>query len=412
MLDKDGIRQLAYVVIIDGIEPIPGYDRVEHAIVGGWRVIVQKGQFKVGDPAIYFEIDSRVPSDRECFAFLEKRHYKVKTLKMCKTLSQGLLMHASDFGWNICGVGHGGDPTVRQGIVENDGTIHFSDDESRFLTKKLGVTYADDEDNTRKAPSVDKYKKMEMRHRKLFKNPVIHWFMRYKLGRKIMFFFFGKKKDKKNGWPSWVQKTDEERVQNMPWILNSTDKWIATEKIDGTSTTFTMKRGRFGRKSFYVCSRNVCFGEENKPCYYDTNLYWEMAKKYDIYNVLSAMLDIFPNEEWITIQGETYGDGVQNRNYSLSTHEFAAFNLIFSSRGRIGTMEMIRLLDKYHIPCVPVVEEKMEINQFENVDAILAYAEGKSRIDGLPREGIVFRTVDGQNSFKAVSNSFLLKYHG
>jgi len=87
MLDKNGIRQLAYVVLIDGIEPIPGYDRVEHAIVGGWRVIVQKDQFKVGDPAIYFEIDSRVPSDKECFAFLEKRNYKVKTLKMCKTIS-------------------------------------------------------------------------------------------------------------------------------------------------------------------------------------------------------------------------------------------------------------------------------------------------------------------------------------
>ena len=87
MLNAKQERELAYVVIIDGIEPIPGYDRVEHAIVGGWRVIVQKGQFKVGEPAIYFEIDSRVPADRECFAFLEKRHYKVKTLKMCKTIS-------------------------------------------------------------------------------------------------------------------------------------------------------------------------------------------------------------------------------------------------------------------------------------------------------------------------------------
>ena len=78
MLNSNKERELVYVVIIDGIEPIPGYDKVEAAIVGGWHVIVQKGQFKVGDPAIYFEIDSRVPADRECFAFLEKRHYKVK----------------------------------------------------------------------------------------------------------------------------------------------------------------------------------------------------------------------------------------------------------------------------------------------------------------------------------------------
>ena len=407
MLNEKQERELAYVVLIDGIEPIPGYDRVEHAIVGGWRVIVQKDQFKVGDPAIYFEIDSRVPADKECFAFLEKRHYKVKTLKMCKTLSQGLLMHAEDFGWRII---HTFDAVC---IVDNELISHFANDESRFLTQKLGVTYADDEDNSRKAPSVDKYKKMEMRHRKLFKNPVIHWFMHYKFGREVMFFFFGKKKDKKNGWPAWVQKTDEERVQNMPWIINSDKVWLATEKIDGTSTTFTMKRGKFGHKSFYVCSRNVCFGEEDKPCYYDTNVYWEMAKKYDIYNVLASLLEKLPHEEWITIQGETYGDGVQKRDYSLKNHDFAAFNLIFSSSGRAGTMDMIRILKEYNVPCVPVVEENIVFtDKFATVEDMLLWAEGESKIDGLPREGIVFRTIDGTNSFKAVSNSFLLKYHG
>ena len=406
MLNAAQERELAYVVIIDGIEPIPGYDRVEHAIVGGWRVIVQKDQFKPGDPAIYFEIDSRVPSDRECFAFLEKRNYKIKTLKMCKTISQGLLMHPSDFGWNNSTL------TISNAIIDDEGNIHYANDESRFLTQKLGVTYADDEDNSRKAPSIDKYKKMEMRHRKLFKNPVIHWFMRYKFGREVMFFFFGKKKDKKNGWPSWVSKTDEERVQNMPWILKNEEKWIATEKIDGTSTTFTMKRGPFGHKSFYVCSRNVCFGEENKPCYYDTNVYWEMAKKYNMYAVLSNMLDLQPDAEWVTIQGETYGEGVQKRDYSMTYHDFAAFNLIFSSSGRIGTEEMSSILSLYSIPTVPIIDRNISLQQFETVDDILAYAEGASTIDGLPREGIVFRTTDGQKSFKAVSNSFLLKYHG
>jgi len=412
MLNANQERELAYVVIIDGIEPIEGYDRVEHAIVGGWRVIVQKDQFKVGDPAIYFEIDSRVPADKECFAFLEKRHYKIKTLKMCKTISQGLLMHPSDFGWTI-----GYDTQDNSGdvpyIVDNEGEHHYSGGESRFLTKQLGITYADDEDNSRKAPSVDKYKKMEMRHRKLFKNPVIHWFMRYKFGRKVMFFFFGKKKDKKNGWPSWVSKTDEERVQNMPWIINDTGKWIATEKIDGTSTTFSMKRGKFGRKQFYVCSRNVCFGEEDKPCYYDTNVYWEMAKKYKMYDVLSALMNnCFPDAEWVTIQGETYGNAVQKRDYSLEDRDFMAFNLITSTHGRFGTLEMIEYLKPF-VPCVPVVETDIDFtNKFATVEDMLLYAEGDSAVDGKPREGIVFRSTDGTKSFKAVSNSFLLKYHG
>ena len=409
MLNANQERELAYVVIIDGIEPIPGYDRVEHAIIGGWRVIVQKGQFKVGDPAIYFEIDSRVPSDKECFAFLEKRNYKVKTLKMCKTISQGLLMHASDFGWtNFIKV----PPYGRTGILDSEKNVHYVDDESRFLTKQLGVTYADDEDNQRKAAPVDKYKKMASRHPNIFKKPFVRWLMKYKFGREIMFFFFGKKKDKRGGWPTWVQKTDEERVQNMPWILTDEGDWVATEKIDGTSTTFTMKRGKFNKKSFYVCSRNVCFDSVDKPCYYDNNVYWEMAKKYNIFDVLSKMLDDNPTEEWITIQGETYGEGVQRREYSMKEHDFAAFNLVFSTKGRVGTMEMINTLSQYNVPCVPVVEEKMNINQFENVDAILNYAEGNSKIDGQPREGIVFRSTDGTKSFKAVSNSFLIKYHG
>lgn len=405
MLNKDGTRELAYVVIIDGIEPIEGYDRVEHAIVGGWRVIVQKDQFKVGDPAIYFEIDSRVPSDRECFAFLEKRHYKIKTLKMCKTLSQGLLMHAEDFGWHIA-------RTFDAVCIVDDAQIsHFANDESRFLTQKLGVTYADDEDNTRKAPSVDKYKKMEMRHKKLFKNPVIHWFMRYKFGRKVMFFFFGKKKDKKNGWPSWVQKTDEERIECMPFILNNKTPWIATEKIDGSSTTFTMKRGKFKKKDFYVCSRNVCFDSIDKPCYYDVNIYWEMAQKYHMFEVLSQLLDVLPAAEWVTIQGETYGEGVQRNTYGLAGHDFMAFNLITSDKGRWNSCEMKEILEKgYNIPCVPILNDSYILP--DTVEELREYVNSQpSTVNGEMKEGIVFRTPDGIHSFKCVSPEYLLKYH-
>lgn len=424
MLNKVGERELAYVVFIDGIEPIPGYDRVETAIVGGWHVIVQKDQFDVGDPAIYFEIDSRVPKDKECFAFLEKRNYKIKTLKMCRTISQGLLMHASDFGWEIkeqIHVDHrdGSEERIPY-IVDDKGIEHYVDDESRFLTKILGVTYADDEDNQRKAPSVDKYKKMVQRRPNIFKKPWARWMMKRGWGRKLMFFFFGKKKDKKNGWPSWVAKTDEERIQNMPWILNDTGRWIITEKIDGSSTTFTMKRGKHGKNEFYVCSRNVCFDSVDKPCYYDTNIYWEMAQKYDMYNVLTKLLEFTPEAEWVTVQGETFGAGVQKRDYSMDSHDFKAFNLIFSHCGRYGTLEMETLLEGLGVPCVPVVNGDFyfdDLDMFKEndgdtaVDALLNMATGSSMVDGLPREGFVLRSVDGTKSFKAVSNSFLLKYH-
>ena len=408
MLNKAGERELAYVVKIDNIEPIPNYDRVEWATVGGWKVIVQKGQFKVGDPAIYFEIDSRVPSDRECFAFLEKRKYKIKTIKMCGVISQGLLMHPGDVGWLP------GDKNGVIGAWDKNADFHAINDDSRFVTKLLGVTYADAEDNARKAPSVDKYKKMTQRHPNIFKKPWARWMMKREWGRRIMFLIWGKKRDKKGGWPNWVQKTDEERVQNMPWILNDTGRWIITEKIDGSSTTFTMKRGKRGKNEFYVCSRNVCFDSVDKPCYYDTNIYWEMAQKYDMYNVLSKLLEWHEDAEWVTIQGETYGAGVQKRDYSRTDHDFRAFNLIFSNTGRYGTREMETTLGGLHIPCVPVVKYDFYFNEIEGenkVDSLLEMATGESALDGKPREGFVLRSADGSKSFKAVSNSFLLKYH-
>ena len=70
-------------------------------------------------------------------------------------------------------------------------------------------------------------------------------------------------------------------------------------------------------------------------------------------------------------------------------------------------------MDAYGIPSVPIVEQGIKFtNKFATVDDMLLWAEGDSKLDGLPREGIVFRTTDGTKSFKAVSNSFLLKYHG
>ena len=272
MLNKAGTRELAYVVTIDNILPIEGADRVEQAVVGGWHIMTRKGQFKPGDPAIYFEIDSKVP-ETEPFKFLESKHYKVKTQKYFKGtfLSQGLLMSAEDFGWTIEKHNYG------YSIHEPNGAEHNAESESRFLTEKLGVKYAVDEDNVRKTASADKYKKMAQRHGKLFAKQPFRWLMKRTWGKKLLFLFFGKKKDKA-GWPAWVSKTDEERVQNMPWILKDKNEWVATEKIDGTSTTFTLKKGKgFKKDEFCVCSRNVVFTKDKKDCYYDSNVYLEMA---------------------------------------------------------------------------------------------------------------------------------------
>lgn len=410
MLNKNNQRELAYVVTIDDIKPIPGRDRVECAVVGGWTVMVRKGVFKPGDPAIYFEIDSKVPETKP-FEFLAAKHYKIKTQKY-KTpegqfWSQGLIMSAEDFGWTIEEHNYG------YSIHETNGTEHNANNESRFLTAALGVTYAEASDNQRKAASADKYKRMVQRHGKLFAKQPFRWLMKRTWGKKLLFLFFGKKKDKKSSWPVWVKKTDEERVQNMPWILKDKNPWIATEKIDGSSTTFTIKRKHFGKYEFYVCSRNVCFDKPDKKCYYETNIYTEMAEKYHIEEKMKYMLfndDRFANCEWITIQGETYGSGVQKRDYSASEHALMVFNFIDSEKGRWNTIEMKKYLEyNQGIPCVPIVDENFILP--DTVEELLEYATGESVLDTGMREGIVFRSKDGIKSFKAVSNEFLAKYH-
>lgn len=395
MLNKNNERELAYVVTINSITPMNA-DRLVCAHIAGWHCVVGKEDFKEGDKAVYFEVDSKLPeqppfSDME---FLVSKHYKIKTQKIRGEISQGLLVPFSAFGWE-----------------QNKYEV------GEFLTTELNVTYAVEEDNSRKS-STNKYKIMAQRRPDIFKKKWARWFMRREWGRKLMFLIFGRKSDKKNEFPSWVKKTDEERVQNMPWLFsNPTGKqYIGTEKIDGTSTTFTMKRGKTDKKNEYiVCSRNVVQRPEKNTGYYaetDGNVYIEMSNKYNMKDVLTDLLRNNPLYDFITVQGETYGGTIQKRDYGPN-HDLAVFNVIFGKNTgetiRLNPYDMHKVMEPYGVPCVPIVVENYILPS--TCEDLLEYAEGISLIDGKEREGIVFRDYDGEESFKAVSNSFLLKYH-
>ena len=384
-----GERSLAHIERVESIRPIVGYDRIELATILGWHCIVPKG-LNEGDLGVYFEIDSLLPAADGRFAFCSKYHYKVKTQRMCKgqVLSQGLFMPLTEF------------PELEDLAIGTD------------VTKRLGVTYYEPEDNIRKASSPDPYKSMASRHPKLFKKRPIRWLMKHGWGKKLLFLFLGRRKKDSKEWPYWVKKTDEDRIQNVPWLLNDNTMWTQTEKIDGSSATYTMKRGRWpwSKPEFIVCSRNVPFRTGKESCYYDTNVYLEIAEKYNLRTALSDLMEMMPDEEWITIQGEIYGAGIQKRDYGLKDHRFAAFNLILSSKGRVPTRRMVIDLDEVHIPCVPIIGEDICFKDW-TVDNVLLLSDGESVIDGGMREGFVYRSADGRQSFKAVSNEYLLKYH-
>ena len=417
MLNKNGQRELAYVVLIDEIMPIEGYDRVELARVGGWHVIVQKGQFKVGDPAIYFEVDSKVPADRECFAFLAKRKYKIKTIKMCGVVSQGLLMHAQDFDWsNELDVD--GHPFIWE--TTDHVAQHYADDESRFLTDILGVTHIEDEDN-KPTPKVDKYKAMAQRRPQIFKHKWARWMMKREWGRKLMFAFFGRKKKKsETSFPTkfpYIKKTDQERCENMPWVLNDKTPYIVTQKCDGSSATYIMARTHnpFHPFEFYVCSRNVRMLRPDQKCFYDENVYWQMAEKYGIEQKLKNILNGNRKLQYVCWQGEICGPRIQKNPHHLKENHLFCFHMIDSIRGKYDMRDAEKYWIAYGMEMVPIVDIGFRMpDDFEEFKAMATGFYSTEVTEGTrecPREGYVYyKTTDPNFSFKNVSNEYLLNH--
>ena len=401
MLNSKNERELAYVVKINSIEPIVGSDNCEAAIVGGWRVMVRKGQFEPGDLAVYFEIDSKLPENDERFAFMARKNYKVKTQRYTfggkgLMISQGLLMSAEDLGWN------------KEDMTE------FGDE--RFVTKELGVTYAVAEDNVRKGSGDpnQKYKAMGARHVKLAKTRWWRWLMKREWGRKLLFKFFGKKKDNPRGWPNhfpYIHKTDEERCENMPWILQNKEPWIVTEKLDGTSCTYILERLKGRNKyEFYVLSRNVRQKDETQACYHDHNIYWDLAFKYDIENKLKQYLDVNQEMTYVCIQGEGVGS-VQGNPLKLKEDDLYVFNFIDSMQGRYPSTIGREIIEKMGMQWVPILDEHFILP--DDMETFKQMATAPSAVNpAVMREGIVLRQIADGMSFKNVSREYLLKHNG
>ena len=174
----DQERKLAHIEIIEELREIPGADKIEVAKVLGWECVVKKGEFKKGDIIVYVEVDSVMPEKPE-YEFLRDRKFRVRTIKLKGQVSQGLVLPWKS-GWGFIG-----------------------DD----VTKVLGIT---------KYLTPSEREEITQQERKLAneKNKLKKFMMRYSWFRKLLL-----SKKQKSGFPYWVSKTDEERIQNIPYVL-------------------------------------------------------------------------------------------------------------------------------------------------------------------------------------------------
>ena len=211
-------------------------------------------------------------------------------------------------------------------------------------------------------------------------------------------------KKQAKGFPEFISKTDETRIQNAPFYLKNKDGWIVTEKVDGQSGTFFLKKeiskGLFKKTKydFGVCSRNLRLWSE------DNSSYWTVARKYTIEKVLNNNIR---DMDFIAIQGECVAANVRGNKYKVTEPDLYVFNVL-TPNGRMGSIEAKEWCEKNGLKFVPILDEHYILPN--SVKEVLEYANGTSKLYNTLREGVVFRSKDGKQSFKAVDPLFLLKH--
>ena len=361
-MDKESttseLRKLASIQRIKDLQPIPDADKIEVATVLGWKTVTKKGEFKVGDYCVFFEIDSLLqPKEWNSFLHDKKdpsKPVRLRTVKLRGQVSQGLAIPLS------------GIPEL-QGALMGLFPLYPADleDSNQYdgidLTKILGVEKWE--------PQAD----------------------------------LNAEERPKANFPFYIKKSDTERVQAYPGIIDEMQgrEVYVTIKVDGTSTTIFQMDGEFG-----VCSRNLEL--------YDTptSKYWRMARKYDIQNKL------FSFGRNISIQGETHGPGVQKNKLGLKELDLAVFDVFDIDGGRyFDYADQQRIV--VQLGLVPVQTVFVGKFEWKSVQELIDYASTFNYPNGTPAEGIVIRpTVEAisevleghRMAIKAISPVFLMKY--
>lgn len=349
-------RKLATVRRIDAIDPIEGADAIDVATVGGWKVVVQKGIYNVGDLAVYLEIDSWVPATVAPFLFKGRSYNDVegerlRTIKLRGQISQGLLLPL---------------------VSVYDHHVDSEHDDGQELCEVFfeGADISD-------ILGIQKWEK-----------PIPG-----SLSGTV-----------KGNFPSFVRKTDQERIQNLKrelaqWIECGVT-WEVTEKLDGSSMTVYLNNDTFG-----VCSRNYDLaGPESE--FYRENTFWETAKRLDLEKKIRS--NVFWN---IAIQGELIGSCVQGNKLRLKENEFRVFD-IWDIDNQCYVPPKVRqeLIERLGLEMAPVCMRDVVLFPECEVQNLLSLADGPSALGNKSaREGLVWKSSCGRYSFKTISNKWLLK---
>jgi len=334
-------RQLATIEQLNTVADHSNADALEIASVRGWQVVVKLGEFRAGDTVVYFEIDTMLDIEDERFAFLAPRGARtdprddftghvLRTAKLRGELSQGLVLPVELFELEL-----GGDYTV-----------------GRDVTEVLGLRKWDP--------------------------PLAANLSGQAVGQR----------------PSWVPKTDAERVQNLDLANLPREGWVASEKVDGTSTSF----GIDGDGKRRVCTRQLELADAGQT-------QWQVAEQLELWDALDELAD----GTHVVLQGELAGPKIQGNPLKLAERKFFAFRLLVGGRD-VPTADWPTSISAL---AAPVVDVPFPASH----DEALSFADEFTSVvaPGKRPEGIVWRYEgeqvlrESERVVKAISNAYLLK---
>lgn len=356
-------RQLAYIAQITNIEQI--FDKegkpantIEYITLNdGWRCVSGKGNFQVGDKAIYFEIDSLIPKTldvgldpNKTINFYGNEFWRIKTFRALGYNSQGY--------------------AIPPRLLNLDSVPLDTD-----VTNLLGVI---------------QYKLVD---------PETHL-------------------EQEGKFPEKFKETSQVRIQNLnnPRLENLLKKnyFEKSLKLEGQSMTIYKLDGKIG-----VCSHHY----EYK--YSADNKYWAAAERQGIITALEKY------DGDIGLQGELMGPNMEGNIEKLTEREFFLFDIQNPHRNNVFVprserMGILQFLNDNGAKIKHTPSTVVFIGEASNYDAtkadVLIDTTGKSIMEirqiimdmangpsmkAKWKEGDVYKSVDGFESFKVISSKYL-----
>lgn len=357
-------RKLVSIQKVLEVSPIEGADRIEKITINGWTCVSKKGEFKKGDLCVYFEIDSFLPLEDHRYEFLaktsKKKMYDKEGIRLRTIKFRGVLSQGLALPISLF-------PEIKDLEIGKD------------VTELLNVIK--------------------------YEEPIP-----LQLAGEVV-----------GPFPSFIPKTDEERIQNLPGLFEKEElkeiPFEETMKLDGMSMTVFRTKDTFNEKTeifpetneqFGVCMRNF------ELRFKEDNALWKKAINLKLPQILKE-LDLE-----IALQGELMGEKIQGNREKILGHEFFVFRIFdikkqefYTPEERLALIEKINKTYNVDLKHVPVLNRNIKIfKEVSSIQEMLERAKGKSISHNI-REGIVLKSevlYNGKTlTFKAINNEFLLK---